>query len=265
MADEILLRFAPEELALLQEVLRIKEFPGLLPDMLHELSEEKRTEAMLIADHTLRARSFVGWNHEQRRIINPAISAILLDYANPQHTIFVDTFISAGRGIPFLYAFGEQGIYEQCQPEPDVLQLRVLPDQQELQERLTPHLTSEPLPEASNLQGHITYQTLAQGLSAIHENVEKAYLLFAGTLPSELALALTAAFHKPHIVQYIARFSNVPTPQDPLPTAALTILQSRNKVYLLWIEEPLQGDSSQVAVMVATSLLIQHYIHMVIP
>jgi hypothetical protein len=120
------IRFAPEELYLLQRALGIDALPGMKPDILDGFSEEQKQEALICADHTLRARNWIGWRDARERVVNPVLAAILRDYADSHHTIFVDTLVNSRRMMPFLYVFGEQGIYEQCQPEDNVLQFRVL-------------------------------------------------------------------------------------------------------------------------------------------
>src|SRR5579859_7611136 len=110
------IRLSPEELYLLQRALGIECLSGMKPDILEGLSDEQRQVALVCADHTLRARNWIGWRDAQERVIHPVLATILHDYANPRHTIFVDTLVDSRRVMPFLYIFGERGIYEQCQP-----------------------------------------------------------------------------------------------------------------------------------------------------
>src|SRR5689334_19781980 len=90
--------------------------------LLAGVDEASRAQALTCADHSLRARGMVGWDDRARRSIAPMIASILLDYAQPRYTLFVDTYLVSTRAMPFLYVFGEHATYEQCQPEPDVLQ-----------------------------------------------------------------------------------------------------------------------------------------------
>ncbi|MBV9713365.1 MAG: hypothetical protein JO011_20880 [Ktedonobacteraceae bacterium] len=246
---------------------------------------------MRTAAHTLRARGLVGWDETQRPCINPAVSEMLLDYAHPRYTLFGDTSVASTRVIPFFYIVGKQAIYEQCQPEPDVVQLRIL-SQEELWKRLYPDLRQEepseekdpdgvgsPFTSPSNqephgvgvpftspsTQGQIIQSILNEGVKLAREDQERASQLFSNSLPQPLAEKLAAAYHKPLVVQYIARWEQVPTQKHPTPDAALTILQGPEQSFLLWVEELHKGKQAPVAVHLAANNLLQTYITQVLP
>jgi len=264
MSEPILLRLTAEELSLLQSALRIDKLPGFELDLLSELNDTQRTQALRTAAHTLRARGLVGWDGTSRPRINPAVAEILLDYAHPRYTLFVDTYVASTRVIPFLYVIGKQAIYEQCQPEPDVLQLRLL-NQEQLWKRLFPELEQHASSGREDLQGAIIQSVLNEGVEMARENVEAAHQLFSDFLSQSLSERLAAVYHDPKVVQYIGRWAQTPTREHPLPDAALTILQGQEETFLLWLEEPQKGDEARVAVRLAARNLLQAYIMQVLP
>ncbi len=264
MPESIILRLAAEELCLLQSVLQINELPGFEANLLSELDDTSRVQALRTAEHTLRARELVGWDEIQRPHVNPVVAEVLLDYAHPRYTLFVDTYLTSRRVMPFFYVVGEQAIYEQCQPEPDVVQLRVL-DQEELWKRLYPKLEQNEAPDGEAVQGEIIQSVLNKGIEVAREDTEAASRLFSASLPQPLAEKLAEAYSEPDVVQYIARWEQVPTEEHPAPDAALTIVQGSASSYLLWIEEPNKGQEARVAVRPAIRTLLQSYIMQMLP
>ena len=280
MVESLLLRLTVEELCLLQGSLGIDELPGFETNLLSELDDAQRIQALRTAAHTLRARGLVGWDETAHPRLHPAVAAIVLDYAHPCYTFFVDTFVASKRVLPFLYVIGQQAIYEQCQPEPDVLQLRVL-DQEALWKRLLPKLRQEQPPDSIGpdavgarfispsdteaWQGEMIQSVLQVGVEVARENEEAAYRLFANFLSQPLAQRLAAAYHNPEVVQYMARWRQTPTQEHPLPEAALTIVQGQEWSFLLWVEEPQKGDEALVAVRPAAHTLLQAYIMQLLP
>lgn len=260
MPDPILIRLTQPELQLLMRSLKIKTIPGIADDLLTGLNEEQQKEALVVAEQTLRARRFVGWDKDLQRVINPWLANLLLDCSLPDHTLFVDTALPTGRGIPFLYIFGKQSIYELCQPEPDVVQFRIVGSTEELEQRLSPRL-QEVLPmERGFWNGRIKQKLLNTALRVVGQDEESAFRSFKIALPFELAQALAAAYHAPRVVQYIARWQAVPTQEQPGPQAALTILQGAEQAFLLWVEEPERGEESPVSVELFQKALLRRYI-----
>jgi hypothetical protein len=260
-----LLRFAPEELYLLQRALRIEVLPGMKPDILEGFSEEQKREALACADHTLRARNWIGWQDAQQRVINPALATVLSDYASPLHTIFVDTQIGSKHVMPFLYVFGEQGIYEQCQPEDNVLQFRLLQDRQALVQRLSPRSIAEPATDSVGVRGKIKQCILTEGLKGIHKDIEITRLCFARSLPAILAADLALAYQQPRLVQYLACWDKTPSHDHTSPLVAFTILVGQKQTHVLWVEEPAQRDNAVVTIMPATSQLLAVCIEELLP
>jgi hypothetical protein len=264
MSEPILIRLTQPELALLMRSLKIETLPGIADDLLAGLNEEQRKEALAVAEQTLRARRFVGWDSDLQRVINPLLANLLLDYAHPNATIFVDTGLPTGRGIPFLYVFGEQVIYEQCQPEPDILQFRVLTSTTELEQRLSPRLPEEEVAQPDLWQGQMRQQLLNEALSLVSQDEDAARRSFESALSSELAQALAAAYHAPRVVQYMACWNNVPTKENPLPRAALTILQGSEHAFLLWVEEPELGKEALVHVEAFSAASLSSYVQRIV-
>ncbi len=276
MSEPILLRLTAEELCLLQGALGIDVFPGFEANLLSELDDVQRTQALRTAAHTLRARGLVGRDETSRPRINPVVAEILLDYAQPWYTLFVDTYVVSTRVLPFLYVVGKQAIYEQCQPESDVVQLRVL-DQEKLWKRLYPKLEQqEPSDDiepnsvgvpfiSPSWQGEIIQSVLKAGVEVARENEEAASRLFSNSLSQPLAERLAAAYHDPKVVQYMARWEQTPTQEHQLPEVALTILQGQEWSFLLWVEEPQKGDEARVVVRPATHNLLQACIMQLLP
>lgn len=167
-------------------------------------------QAFITAEHTLRGRKLVGWGDAQQRVIYPTLAQILLDYAHPRSTLFVDTSLVFTRVLPFFYVFGEHAIYECCQPEPDVLQFRVLTSRDELEMWLYPDLGEREQAAEDSLQGYIVQKVLQEGVKVAREDKGAAALLFAGALSQALAEQLAEAYHAPKVVQYMARWSQAP-------------------------------------------------------
>jgi len=259
------IRFALEELYLLQQALNIEVLPGMKPDILDGFSQERRQEALTCADHTLRARNWIGWRDANERVIHPVLVTTLRDYASSHHTIFVDTLINSRRAIPFLYVFGEQGIYEQCQPEDNVLQFRLLEDCREVRRRLSPRSIVEATQDQVNVRGTIKLSTLKEGLKMVREDVETAHGCFAKALPDILAADLACAYHEPKIVQYLACWNKSPSSDHSDPLVTFTILVGPKQVYVLWVEEPAKGDDALVRAMPATSQLLNICIEKLLP
>jgi hypothetical protein len=263
--DPILIRLTQTELQLLLRSLEITTLPGIADDLLAGLNEEQQKEALVVAEQTLRARRFVGWDKDLQRVINPFLANLLLDCTHPDYTLFVDTALPTGRGIPFLYIFGKHGIYEVCQPEPDIVQFRIVGSTEELERRLSPRLP-EVLPAESGFwSGRIKQKLLNTSLSLAGQDEEAAFRSFKTVLYFELAQALAAAYHAPRVVQYIARWQAVPTKEQPRPQAALTILQGSEYAFLLWVEDPERGEESPVSVELFHSDSLRRYIKQVVP
>jgi hypothetical protein len=265
MPDPVIIRLTPAELMLLMRSLKIETLPGLAPDLFAGLDEEQRQEALQVAEQTLRARRFVGWAGNQQRIINPTLANLLLDFAHPRYTLFVDTELPGGkRGIPFLYVFGEQGIYEQSQPEPGVVQFGVIAGRDALMRRLSPRLPEERPAEPERWRGHIK-QKLLNGVLRIRDDEKIVFRYLASALPLELAEALAASYHAPQVVQYIASWQAIPTEEHPRPGAALTILQGPEHAFLLWVERPDLGEEAPVYVQLFSAPSLREYIEKVVP
>lgn len=265
MAKPILLRLAVEELCLLQKALGIEELPGFEANLFSMLDDAQRVQALRTAAHTLRARGLVGWDETAHPRMNPVVAEMLLDYAHPQQTLFVDTYVVSTRAIPFLYVVGKQAIYEQCQPEPDVLQLRILLDEEQLWRRLFPKLEQKEPMSGEMWHGKITQNMLYKGVEVAREDQEAACQLFSNFLTLPLAARLAEAYHDPKVVQYMGRWEQTPTQQRLFPDAALTILQGQEWSFLLWVEEPQKGDEALVVVQPAENNLLQAYILQVLP
>ncbi len=261
MTDPLPIRLTQAELQLVVRALKIETLPGIAPDLLVGFDEEQRQTALRIADQTLRARRYVGWNSDLQHVINPALADLLLDYAHPTATLFVDTALPTGRAMPFLYVFSERGIYEQCQPEPDVLQFRMLTGSEELERRLSPHLPEGP----ARWHGQIKQQLLSETLRLVSQDEQAARRFFETALPRELAEELAAAYHAPCVVQYIACWNPLPTAEHPEPQAALTIVQGEAHAFLLWVEEPERGETSLVRVDPFSADRLRQYVKQIVP
>lgn len=265
MPDPLPIRLTQAELQLLLHALEIETLPGIAPDLLVEFDEAQRKVALKVADQTLRARLYVGWNSDLQHVINPALADLLLDYAHPVATLFVDTGLPTGRAMSFLYVFGERGIYEQCQPEPDVLQFRALSGSEELEQRLSPRLVEESVAQPERWQGQIGQRVLNGVLRLVGEDVNLAQRYFATALPSELAQALAEAYHAPRVVQYIACWGNNSATEQLELRAALTILQGAARAFLLWVEEPERGEEAWVRVTLFSVDTLRQYIKQMVP
>ena len=245
--------------------LEIKTLPGIADDLLTGLNEEQQKEALVVAEQTLRARRFVGWGKDLQRVINPLLTDLLLDCTHPGHTLLVDTALPTGRGIPFLYIFGDHGIYELCQPEPDIVQFRIVGSTDELERRLSPRLSEVRPKESGFWSVRIKQKLLNTALGVTGQDEEAALRSFRAALPFELAQVLAAAYHAPRVVQYIARWQAVPTKEHPRPQAALTILQGSEHAISLWVEEPERGEESPVSVELFQGASLHRYIKQVVP
>lgn len=260
MANPLPIRLTQAELQLLLYALEIETLPGIAPDLLAGFDEGQRRVALKVADQTLRARLYVGWNSDFQHVINPALADLLLDYAHPTATIFVDTGLPTGRAMPFLYVFGARGIYEQCQPEPDILQFRALSGSEELERRLSPRLAEEHVTRPERWQGQIEQRVLNGVLHLVSEDVNLAQHYFATVLSSELAQALAEAYHEPRVVQYIACWGYSPSTEQLELREALTILQGEARAFLLWVEEPELEEASPVHVELFSAERLRQYI-----
>ena len=265
MPDSIVIRLTQAELHLLKHSLAIETLPGIAFDLLVGLSEDQRKEAVKLAEQTLRARCFVIWGRNGQHAIDPAVANLLLDYAHPGSTLFVDTALPSGRVVPFLYVFGARCTYEQCQPEPDIVQFRVFADRDELVQRLTPQLPEEQPADPEQWRGQIQQRLLNKALHFAQQDEQAACGILATVLPLELAEALTASYHSPQVIQYLARWQGVPTQEHREPRAALTILQGPEHAFLLWVEHPEQGEKSLVRVHPFFGIALSNYLEQVVP
>lgn len=265
LPDSLLLRLTQAEVSLLLHILDLSTLPGLAADLLEGLDEAQRRVALSVAEQTLRARCLIGWTGDKRRVLHPGLASLFRDYACPLSTLFVDTALPAGRGIPFLYVFGQQGIYEQCQPEPDIVQFRALTDRDEMVQRLSPRLPERLLADPERWCGRIQQCVLNSALRIVRHDRQGACRLFASTLPLQLAEALAEAYHAPRVVQYVACWQTVPGAEQRVLQAALTIIQGPKQTFLLWVEQPEQGETSLVQVRPYFSNILRHYIERLVP
>src|SRR5690348_1076984 len=136
MPEGMLFRFANEEIIYLLRSLQIAEFPGISPQPLRPLADEEKSLLMTEADHTLRARGLVHWRGETQREIDPLVTKLLLDCAQPGYTLFVDLLDTQMGARKLLYIFGPEATVEQCEPEPQVQQYLVLPTREAVARRL---------------------------------------------------------------------------------------------------------------------------------
>lgn len=261
MSDPFLMRLTQPELLLLLQALELETLPGLTSDLLAGLDDGQRTMALRVADQTLRARRYVGWSSHTQHVVNPALADLLFDYADPIATLFVDTALPTGRAMPFLYVFGTQRIYEQCQPEPDVLQFRVLPSSGELEQRLIPRLVETQVSQPERWQGQISQRLLLDLLQRIRKNDVFVRQVFEAVLPSELAQALAAAYTTPQVIQYLACWTPVPDTEHPEPQASLTLVQGETHAFVLWTNRAkTQQEDAFVHVSLFSAATVRHYI-----
>lgn len=259
-AEPTLVRLAQAELQLLMQFLGIETLPGIAADLLPEMNAEQRAASLAVAEQTLRARHFIRWGNDAQRAVDPWLANLFLDYARPHSTLFVDTALSGTRAMPFLYVSGQQGIYEQCQPEPGVLQLRVLNDSAELEQRLFPRLAEMKPREPACWQGRISQKLLNEVLPLVSHDERTAQRRLASVLPAELAVALVAAYREPRVVQYLACWLNVPTREHSEPRSALTILLGTQHAFLLWKGESERGITTDVDVELFSVHALRAYI-----
>lgn len=276
MSAQLRLRFSQEELDYLRKVLDLEQMPGLARrgEQARNLPEEQRQLLLLTADRSLRARGLVGLLDNDRRSINPLVAGLLRAYAQPQPALFLSTIRTGwGRG-QWLYVFNEQIIFEQCEPEPGVLQFLVLNKQADFQERLS-HLLqfpqpangtapgklrlagdasrpyrvqvaeSEPESENGLEPGRLSCESLARGVDLVRRNPEQARQIFARELPAPTAEALVEAYSTVQVTHYLSRWS----PRTGHVEATLTILQDIKQAFLLSLES---ADAQDVDVAPAT-------------
>ncbi|GCE11285.1 hypothetical protein [Tengunoibacter tsumagoiensis] len=259
------LRFTREELALLQQALHLSSLPGLPDNLLASLPEEQQAQIIQAADHSLRARTLVGWNSAGERVIDDRLQALFHDYARPDATLFVDTLVAGKRQLPFLYVFA-RALYEQCQPEPAVYQLRLFSYYHELLQRLTPVISLRSAQRFEELSGEITQSLLTEGVKIAQQNREKASALFATSLPDKLAETLARAYAEPaEVIQYLARWRPLPSAEQTKPEAALTIILFHQQIFLLEVDNPDQGTNAHVTVKAATPRMLEQAITQILP
>lgn len=250
MSERILLRFANEEIIYLLRSLRITNFPGIAPEPLKELTDDKKALLMTEADHALRARGLVHWRGETEREIAPLPGKMLRECARPRYTVFVDRLDVGKPAAQLLYLIGQEMIVEQCEPEPQVQQYLVLFSQTDFLQRLQALTVPEQVGISEALPGGRLHSTLwREAFKAARIDEARTGTLLTASLPRPTANALAASLHDFQYVRYLARWPQVPTDKQRSPEAELTIVMGRNRLFLLESEK---RDSSTLNLVSAT-------------
>jgi hypothetical protein len=247
MSEGILLRFANEEMIYLLRSLRLVDFPGMAPESLKDFTDSQKSLLMMEADHTLRARGLVHWRGETEREIDPLVSKLLLECAQPRYTLFIDLLEAGTPATQLLYLFGPEVIVEQCEPEPQVQQYLVIRTLEDFARRLGSLVVLEQGAQTSGLPGgEIEEDLWEQALPLAREDQAGAGSLLARSLPAQTAEALAEALHGYRRVQYLARWRQTPSVGRRVPEMALTLVSKGDRLFLLWREE---ADSSYLKVI----------------
>ena len=259
MSEGILFRFANEEMIYLLRSLQITAFPGMAPEPLKRLPDTEKSLLMMEADHTLRARGLVHWRGETKREIDPLITKLLLDCAQPTYMLFVDLLDAFTGTANLLYIFSPEATVEQSEPEPQVQQYLVIPSREDFARRLRTLLlpqqaeaSSEKLPE-----GQVNLALWQEASKMARANEAAAGSLLARNLPGSTAKALAHALHTFQRICYVAHWKQIPAHKGDSPEAALTTVVGEKGLFLLWQKEP---TSSRLTVLPASEDLVGEYV-----
>lgn len=264
MTEGILLRFANEEMIYLLRSLRIVDFPGIAPESLKNFSDSQKSLLMMEADHTLRARGLVHWRSETEREIDPLVSKLLLECAQPRYTLFADLLETGTPATQLLYLFGPEVIVEQCEPEPQVQQYLVMRTLENFARRLRSLVVLEQREVAPPglPGGEIEEDLWEQALTLAREDQSGTGRLLAQSLPAQTAEALAEALHGYRRIQYLARWKQTPAAGRRAPEMALTLVSKGDRLFLLWREE---ADGSYLKVISTTVERAWEYISRLSP
>lgn len=267
MSENILFRFANEEMIYLLRSLNIADFPGMTPEPLKQLSDEEKLLLMATVDHTLRARGLVLWDGETTRQIDPLVITLLLECAHPDFTLFVDLLDTTTGAARLLYIFGSEAIVEQCEVEPQVQQYLRLPSHeaalQRLQALLLPERNEALEGTAATLPiGQLSMDLWQEALKVARAGESGAATLLARSLPNLTAEALAEALHAFQRICYLGRWKQTPSSEEDQPDAALTVVIGGKQLFLLWQEKP--GGLS-LTVMSASVEQIKAYLARLLP
>lgn len=267
MPEGMLFRFANEEIIYLLRSLQIAEFPGISPQPLRPLADEEKSLLMTEADHTLRARGLVHWRGETQREIDPLVTKLLLDCAQPGYTLFVDLLDAQMGARKLLYIFGPEATVEQCEPEPQVQQYLVLPTREAVARRLQAllmpqqeHFSNGTLKELPG--GKLTLDRWQEALKAAHASQTATDSLRAVGLPAATAEALANALNAFQRVCYLGRWERMPVSKQDHPDAELTVVVGRARLFLLW---PEQAESSTLTVHAVNAEQLKKQVAWLIP
>lgn len=262
MPDGILFRFANEEIIYLLRSLQISNFPGIIPEPFKRLPDAEKSLLMTEADHTLRARGLVHWRGETQREVDPLITKLLRDCAQPASTLFVDLLDANAGAKKYLYIFTSEATVEQCEPEPQIQQYLVIPEREALLQRLLTLLLPEPEKSFDNpaltlFGGQLSLTLWQEALRVSRENEGAATDMLARSLPRPAAAALANALHAFQRVGYLGRWAHTPASKQDRPEAALTVVAGREQLFLLWPEQP---DSSSLTLLPASAQQLREHL-----
>ncbi len=250
MAEVLLLRFAEEELIYLQRALHITAFPGFEAPSFTKLGEDYQALALAVADRTLRARSVVRWDGATEREVDPVAAGLLRDHARPHYSLFFDIMRKERPDQRFLYTCSKTGTIEYSIAEPGIHQFIGFPTRQAFVKRLSALLDLQEVPESLGRSGWISKERWAAALEIAPGNAGQALYIVSTQLPEEIARSFATALYSPSLIYHLALWKGKPDDTTkPRPEMALTILQGKSDLFLVWQPE---RDAIQLEIIPAS-------------
>lgn len=242
MPDMLLMRFAQEELIYLQRALEITVFPGFEASSFAKLDEDHQALALAVADRTLRARGVVRWDGATQRDVDLIAAGMLRDHTHSHFTLLTDITRKGQPDRRFLYTCTKTSAIEHSKPEPGIHQFIGFPTAQALVKRLSAMLDLQEAQESQGRSGWISKERWAAALEIAPANVGQALYIVSAQLPEEIARSFAAALYSPTLMYHLALWKGVPDQSTkPRPEMALTILQGKTDLFLVW-----QSDQNAV-------------------
>lgn len=254
MSNTLLFRFAGEELIYLLRALQIAKLPGLERMSPDSLYPDHLALALAIADRTLRARRVVSYQNHEERSVDPIVSGMLRDAAQPAYTLLADIFFGDKSHRRYLYTFSDHAAIEQWEPEPGIHEFLIIGDLPEVVAHLHVVFLGEgksASPSPGIESGKLSVSRALMERIAAMTDFDEAARLLAVELPDNIADPLARAFLIPERLVHLALWPAIPDERERRqPSAMLTIARGDAHFFIV------SGDSAndtQLTVTPATT------------
>lgn len=265
MGEGSILRFSQEELVYLLCALEIPHLGLISAQDLADLDDDHRAFAFALADRSLRARTVIFWESDERRSVSAPIARLLTAAAAPSYSVALDLPPSARKhdygqmdeapsattpgqegAVTLLYSLSETLACEWVEAEPGVHQFLDFADVGDMVTRIVRLMDLSEAPAPGTNVSWVKRQALMQAHQLASSDLPAATQLLAQSLPPEAAQQIASSLAHPAALRRLALWrgdgAHLPAPHE---MSFLWVLQHDAGPWLLR-SRPALGDAVEV-------------------